>query len=96
MDVKHKKTLCQCMVFGMLLFYVFNVAATEELKLPWTVEAIKKALTVGTIVVYTMEGTDKRGNPRNGTFHYEITKADDAEIYLESRKEGANFTGTRR
>lgn len=90
MKTRYMSIIGQMVFLFVVLFWVFahrggDRAMAEELNLPWTVESVRKALTVGTVLVYTEKGTDSFGDPVDRHYSYEITQADESGIDYSSR-----------
>jgi hypothetical protein len=54
--------------------------ASDKLELPWTFDALKSKLEMGTVLVYAVEGTDAKGKPVEDQYRCEIKGTNPTDV----------------
>ena len=88
MKIRHIFMQSQTVLLSVLLLCLFtfiqgSMTNAEDVQLPWASEAVQEAMTVGTVLIYTENGTDSNGNDRDCRVRYEIISVDDAEVNVK-------------
>jgi hypothetical protein len=57
-----------------------KVEKSDKLELPWTFDALKSGLEMGTILVYEVQGTDAKGKPVEDEYRCEIKGTNPTDV----------------